>query len=52
MALAALAGQVGYGDDFGRPELNNKTIGDTAIHYVQGHTVTTADMSPSKAESL
>lgn len=52
MALAALAGQVGYGDDFGRSRLNNKAIGDAAVHYVQGHAVSAAGMSPSKAESL
>ncbi|ABI81829.1 hypothetical protein Pcar_3209 [Syntrophotalea carbinolica DSM 2380] len=52
MALAALAGQVGYGDDFGRPGLNNKSGGDATIHSIQGHTVTTAGMSSSTTESL
>jgi hypothetical protein len=52
MALAALAGQVGYGDDYGRPSLRKAVADATGADREQTHDMTAIHLSHKSVEKL
>jgi len=52
MALAALAVQVGYGDDYGRPSLRKAVADATGADREQTHDMTAIHLSHKSVEKL
>lgn len=52
MALAALAGQVGYDDDFGRKPLPDRAAAPTKVIQSQGRDMTTVHINRYGTEKL